>query len=111
MVSRQTFQKIMKRCSLRLWAVPKDPFSPTCTTFLAEVWNPVTHQAIKLESCSNPLRIQQVLKSNSKKQIFRLGLSFSGGSVTSRGDFELFWPSLPGPGRHPNGPFLDAKFS
>ena len=69
----------MKRCSLRLWAVPKDPFSPTCTTFLAEVWNPVTHQAIKLESCSNPLRIQQVLKSNSKKQIFRLGLSFSGG--------------------------------
>jgi len=45
------------------------------------------------------------------KKIFVLGLSFSGGNVTSRGVFTVFWPSLPGPGRRPNGPFLDAKFS
>jgi len=38
-----------------------NPFSPTCTTFLVELCNPITRQAIELESCSNPLRIQQVL--------------------------------------------------
>jgi len=31
------------------------------TTFHAEVCNPITRQAIELESCSNPLRIQPVL--------------------------------------------------
>jgi len=30
-------------------------------TFLAESCNPITRQAIELESCSNPLRIQQGL--------------------------------------------------
>ena len=38
-----------------------NPFSPACATFLAEFCNPITCQAIELESCSNPLRIQQVL--------------------------------------------------
>jgi len=38
-----------------------NPFSPTCATFLAELCNPITRQAIELESCSNPLRIQKVL--------------------------------------------------
>jgi len=38
-----------------------DQFSPTETTFHAELCNPITRQAIELESCSNPLRIQQVL--------------------------------------------------
>jgi len=37
------------------------PFSPAKTTFHAELCNPITCQAIELESCSNPLRIQQVL--------------------------------------------------
>jgi len=37
------------------------PLSPAKTTFLAELCNPITRQAIELESCSNPLRIQQVL--------------------------------------------------
>ena len=44
-----------------------------------------------------------------KKKIFVLGLSFSGLNVTSRGVFALFWPSLPGPGRRPNGPFFGLK--
>jgi len=34
--------------------------SPAKTTFLAELCNRITRQAIELESCSNPLRIQQV---------------------------------------------------
>jgi len=38
-----------------------NPFSPTCATFLAKFCNPITSQAIELESCSNPPRIQQVL--------------------------------------------------
>jgi len=54
-----------------------NPFSPSCATFLAELCTPVTRQAIKLESCSNPLRIQQVLYSNSKKKQFvRFGFEF-----------------------------------
>ena len=35
--------------------------SPACATFIVELCNPVTRQAIELESCSNPLRIQQAL--------------------------------------------------
>jgi len=40
---------------------PSNPFSPVRATFLAELCNPMTRQAIELESCSNPQRIQQVL--------------------------------------------------
>ena len=43
-----------------------NPFSPACATFLAELCNPVTRQAIALENCSNPLRIQGVLWLKSK---------------------------------------------
>jgi len=38
-----------------------NPSSPAKTAFHAELCNPITRQAIELESCSNPLRIQQVL--------------------------------------------------
>jgi len=38
-----------------------NPFNPGKTTFHPELCNPRTCQAIELESCSNPLRIQQVL--------------------------------------------------
>jgi len=43
---------------------------------------------------------------NNEKKNFVLDLSFSGGIVTSRGVFALFWPSLPGSGRRPNGPSM-----
>ena len=46
---------------------------------------------------------------NRKKIVFVSGLSFSGGNVTSRGVFALFWPSLPDPGRRPNGPLFGLK--
>jgi len=39
----------------------KNSLSPACTTFLVKLCNPITRQAIELESSSNPLRIQQVL--------------------------------------------------
>jgi len=38
-----------------------NPLSPAKTTFQAKLCNPITRQVIELESCSNPLRIQQVL--------------------------------------------------
>jgi len=38
-----------------------NPFSPACATSLAELCNPITREAIELESCSYPLQIQQVL--------------------------------------------------
>jgi len=37
-----------------------NPLSPTWATFLVELCNPITLQAIELKSCSNPLQIQQV---------------------------------------------------
>ena len=40
---------------------PPNLLSPACATFLVELCNPITRQAIELQSCSNPLRIQQVL--------------------------------------------------
>ena len=46
-----------------------------------------------------------------KKKFFVLGLSFSGGNVTSRGVFAFFWPHLPGPRCCTNGTFFDLKFS
>ena len=70
---------------------------------------PLNRQPLELESCSNPLRIQQALKSKSKKKSFVLGLSFFRGNVASRGVFALFWPSFPGPGRRRNGPFFGLK--
>jgi len=37
-----------------------NPLRPGCATFLAELCNPITRQAIELESCSNLVRIQEV---------------------------------------------------
>jgi len=44
-----------------------------------------------------------------EKKIFVLGLSFSGGNITSRSVFALFWSSLPGPGCRLNGPLFGLK--
>jgi len=60
------------------------PLSPACTTFLEKFCNPITRQAIELESCSNSQRIQQVLQSKLKKTIFGFGGGFSGGVVTKK---------------------------
>ena len=45
-----------------------------------------------------------------EKKNFRFGFEVFWGYVTSRGVFVLFWPSLPGPGRCPNGPFFSSKY-
>jgi len=81
------------------------PFSPVCATFLAELCNPVTRQAIELENCLNPLRFSKSCFRIETKQFFVLGLSFSGGHVTSRGVFVLIWPSSSGLGAVPMGHF------
>ena len=58
-----------------------------------------TNPALELESCSNPLRIQQVLQSKSKKKFFVFG--------GERHKWGCFW--LPGPGLQPIGPLLWLK--
>jgi len=71
-------------------------FSPVKTTFHAELCNPITCQAIELESCSNPLRIQQVLYSKSKKNFFVFGGGFSGGTPQVGVFLATFtWPWAP----------------
>jgi len=37
-----------------------NPSSPACATLFAKLCNSITCQQLELESCSNPLRIQQV---------------------------------------------------
>jgi len=60
-----------------------NPLSPARDRFFVEICNPITRHAIELESCSNPLRIQQVLSSKLKKKTF---FAFGGGflEVTSQ---------------------------
>ena len=75
-----------------------NPFSPAKTTFHAELCNPITCQAIELESYSNPLRIQQVLQTKLKKKFFfkffRFRSFLSGGNVTSGGVFGYIYLAL-----------------
>jgi len=82
-------------------------FSPVKTTFHAELCNPITCQAIELESCSNPLRIQQVLQSKSKKNFFRFRWGFSGGNATSGGVFSYLYLAL---GPNLLGHYYDSRF-
>jgi len=86
-------------------------FSPTKATNLAEICNPITCQAIELESYPNHPRIQQVLQSKSKKTFFVLGGGISGCDVTKKawfGNFGYVWPALgPNPLTHSFG----SKFS
>jgi len=86
-----------------------NPLTTARPNTLAPPFLAINRQSLELESCSNPLWIQQVLESKSKKNFFILGLRFSGENVTSKGVFVLFWPSLPSPGRCPNGPFFGLK--
>jgi len=87
-----------------------NPLTTVRANILAPPFLAINRQPLELESCSNPLQIQQVWESKSKKNFFFvLGLRFSGGNVTSRGVFALFWPSLPGPRRYRNGPFFGLK--
>ena len=48
------------------------------TNILAPPFLAINRQPLELESCLNPLRIQQVLESKSTKNFFRFG-------------FEVFW--------------------
>ena len=73
-----------------------NPLSPAKTMFHAELCNPITCQAIELESCSNPLSIHQVLQSKSKKKFsFSVGC-FRGGTPQVGVFIATFtWPWAP----------------
>jgi len=71
--------------TLRLWdnlSLDFNPLSPAKAPNLAELCNPITHQAIELESYPNHPRIQQVLWSKSKQNVFVFGGGFP--EVTSQ---------------------------
>ena len=75
-----------------------NPLSPACATFLAELCNPITRQAIEVESFSNPLRIQPVLHLKSIKKNFGIGGGFSGGTLQVGVFLATFtWPWAPNP--------------
>ena len=88
-----------------------NPFSPVWATFLQFLKILQSHNspgdwAIELFKPSTDSASLELLIN---KIFFILGLSISGGNVTSRGIFALFWPSFPGPGRRPNGPYFGIK--
>jgi len=89
--TEQNIIQLIGMMSLPIAVRVNDPLSPACATFLAEHCNPITRQAIELESCSNPLRIQQVL-SKSKKIFF----GFGGGFWRWRHKEGMFWKCWPG---------------
>ena len=78
-------------CEQRL---SSDPISPAKTTFHAELCNTITRQAIELESCLNPLRIQHVLSSKSKNKFFHIRWGVFGGNATSGGVFGYIYLAL-----------------
>jgi len=64
-----------------------NPLRPAQGTVVAGTFLAMTRQPLELESCSNPLRIQQVFWLKSKKKRF----SFSvGGSLGGPPQMELF---------------------
>ena len=62
-----------------------------------------------LESCSNPLRIQQVFQSKSKKKKFCFRFRILQGDRHKGECFCFFQPPLAGPGPQPIGPFFWLK--
>jgi len=78
---------------------------------LAELCNTITRQAIELESCSNPLRIQQVFWFKLKKMLLVLGLGFSMGNVIMGECFSLPGLVCLALGANPTSHFLVQAFS
>ena len=88
-----------------------NPFSPVYATFLAELCNPTTRQAIKLESRSNPRRIQQGCSQNRKKKFSFWVWAFLGGTSQVWVFLHYFGHLCLALGAVPMGHFLDSKFS
>jgi len=79
------------------------PLSPAKTMFHAELCNPITRQAIELESCSNTTDSASLVVEIEKK-IFVFGGGFSGGNAISGGVFGYLYLALgPNPLSHHYG--------
>ena len=76
---------------------------------LAHNFLAMNRQPLELESCSNPLRIQQVFQSKSKTKFFSILVWGSLGGPPQVEVFLLFQPPLAGPGPQPIGPFFWLK--
>jgi len=75
---------------------------------IAEICNPITRQAIELESYPYYPRIQQVSWSKSKKKFFVFGGGFLEGT-SQRTMFWKLWPPLAGPGPQTIDPLFWLK--
>ena len=93
----RNFQRIeMKFCIVTRWFLFWQLHDQIC--------NSMSGQPIELERCSHPLNLASRLVQIKKK--FVLGSQWV---TLQMGMFSHFWPSLPGPGRQPKGPFLWLK--
>ena len=75
-----------------------NPFSPAKAPNLAELCNPITRQAIELDSYPNHPRIQQNLVIKIEKHVFRFWWGDLWKWRHKEGMFWKFWPLLAGPG-------------
>ena len=82
-----------------------NPLRPAQSTTVTGTSLAITHQPLKLESCSNPLWIQQVFLLKSKNTF--LGGGFAGETATSEDVLEI----LASPGPQPIAPFFWLKVS
>ena len=88
---------------------PLKPLTTSSANILAGTFLAINGQLQKLESCLNPVHIQQVFwLTLKKKTFFVIGLVFAGGNFTSGSVFAFFWPPLPGP--QSIDPFVWLKF-
>ena len=94
-----TFQSTKLKTNSTGWAKDgqssHNPLTTARANLLARNFWAINRQLLELETCSNPLRIQQVFQSKSKKTIFGFGGRFSGGDVTKRTCFGNFSHLLP----------------
>jgi len=82
---------------------------PRGIVWFAELWNPVTRQAIVLEGCSNPYGFSKSCSQNRKKNVFGFRLGRFWRWRHNDGMFWKFSPPLAGPGPQPIDPFFWLK--
>jgi len=85
-------------------------FSPAKAPNLAELCNPITRQAIQLESCPNIHGFSKSCSQNRKKTFVVFGGVISGGDVTKKSCFGNFGHICPALGPNPLTHSFGSKF-